>query len=246
MRLLAAALACILLAACATQPASPERAQSYKRVGVLSAMGDRFAVAATGFTVFGNEFREEKVEFGADDVLTEKAVAALATKYEVVDLTKYRAAFLAQPKYWPGQKGMFAPDRPMAQDVVRNLMGEEKLDAYLVLTPASFVVRGTNQGGGGIGIMKLGSSHLLHLAYIVTVVDGKDFSYTADMRAIPTDETTNMGFVSGSSRLNSPNRTVPAQYSQAPKDNADGLRSEFSTLAGDSVPQTLKRANLLP
>lgn len=128
-------------------------------------------------------------------------------------------------------------------------MGAEQLDAYVIITPASFSVRGTNQGGGGIGILKLqqlfgSGSFLLHAAYIITVVDGKDYSYSGDMRAIPVDEATALGFMGGTSRLNSPNLPVPPAYWENPAAHKAAIRQMFEQLAAQSLPHTLRRANL--
>lgn len=254
-RLVVAVVALLALAACATQPVAPEKALNYKRIGVLSAMGDDFGIRAVGTTVFGNEARGQTLEIGADDILTEKVKAALASKYEVVDLTRYRAAFLAQPKYWPGQEPVVGSgSRPTAQSVVREMMGTEQLDAYLIVTPGAFSVRNTNQGSGGIGIIKLDqfmrpTEYLLHLGYVITMVDGKDFSYVADMRSIPVDESSRMSTLLtggiGASRISAPSLPVLPAYWDTPAANRDNIRNVFGTLASQSIPHTLKRAQLI-
>ena len=71
-------LSCLLIAGCAMRPIAPEKAAQYKRVGILSAMGDRFAIGAVGITVFGNDFKAEQLDLGADDILTARASEALS------------------------------------------------------------------------------------------------------------------------------------------------------------------------
>ncbi len=242
-------LCCWVLASCAVQPVAPEKAATYRRVGVLSAMGDTFNINAVGITVFGNEQGQRKAGFDVDELLTKRLVQALSGRYEVVDLGKYRAAFLAQPKFWPGAKGVFAPDHPMAKDVVRNLMGEEGLDAYVILTPASGAVRGTNQGIAGIGIVRMqrlfgSGDHRLHAAYIVAVVDGKDFSMVGDMPALPVGETV-VGNPFVTSPLGAPNVPVAPDYWQNPGSNWDGIGRTLGGLMTQSLPETLQRARLL-
>lgn len=240
MRRLAIVFACVFLCGCAMQPMAPEKAAQYKRIGVLSAMGDRFATGAIGLTVFQNENRQERLEFGADDLFTEKVKQALAAKYAIVDLTKYRAAFMEAPKYWPGQAKIIGEDRPSVSEVVRRLMGAEGLDAYLFITPAAAAVIGTNQGVGGIGVYQFkrifsANEFRLHAAYIVAVVDGKDYAVVADMRA---DRM-------GGGSLNAPNVPVPAQFWDAPAANKNAIRAAFDKLITPSVPETLRRANLI-
>lgn len=250
MRCAALLLSFLFLTACSTQPISLGKQEQYKRVGILSAMGDRFSTNAVGVMVFGNEQKSQELELGLDDILTQQAQQILSKQYDVVDLTKYRTDFLRTEKYWPGQQGAFAPDRPMTQDVVRNLMGAEHLDAYIILTPASASVRGTNQGVGGIGIVKLqrpigADEFLLHTAYIVSVIDGKDYSFSGDMRAIPIDETSFTSFGFAASRLSSPNWPVLPQLWQSPENHKTEIVDAFKLLIQQSLPHTFRRAQLL-
>lgn len=250
MRIAVLLLCSFVLAACSTQPVPPQNQMHYKRVGILSAMGDQFSTNAVGVTAFGNEQKTAKIDFGFDDILTQQAKQLLSQRYEVVELTKYRNEFLNTEKYWPGQQGMFAPDRPGTQEVVRKLMGAEQLDAYIILTPASASVRGTNQGVGGIGIVKLqrlmGSNEfLLHAAYIVSVIDGKDYNFSGDMRAVPVDESSFTSFGLGSSRLSAPNWPVLPQLWEMPESRKTEIIDIFKLLTQQSLPHTFRRAQLL-
>jgi len=242
------ALTALLLAACATQPLDTGRAAQYKRVGVLSAMGDTFSSGRVGITIFTTGGTQEHLDLGADEIMTTAAAKALSARYQVVDLGKYRQAFMDTPKYWPGNQGILADSRQSVPEVVHKLMGGEKLDAYILITPASASVRGTNQAVGGIGLVKKEEllrtgDVLLYAAYIVSVVDGGDFSLQADMRAFPENESP-LGSLVGSSTLSAPNWPVLPQYQDDPVANRDKLHETLQMLLTRNVPQTLRQAHL--
>lgn len=249
-KFLAVAGLLLALAGCVTQPINTERAATYKRVGVLSAMEDRFSVSGVGVTAFSNSHREDKLDIGADDVMTAGAIQALSARYQLVDLGRYRRAFVDQPKHWPGEKGVFAKDHPMVPEVVRDLMGGEKLDAYILITPGYSSVRGTNQSVAGIGLVRIGSlfgggDTRLHAAYIVSVIDGTDFSLQADMRAFPAGESLLSSFAPIKSPISAPNVPVPAQFLDAPAKHRDSIAGQFRQMMAENLPQTLRQARLL-
>ncbi|HEX3499434.1 MAG TPA: hypothetical protein VHT04_08925 [Stellaceae bacterium] len=221
------------------QSIEPQKAAQYKRVGILSAMGDRFAIGA--ITVLSNEYRAETLEFGTDDVLTAKIGQALAGRYETVNLSRYREAFLAAPKYWPGQQKLLGEDRAEVTEVVRKLMSGEALDAYILVTPGAAEVRGKRIGG--IGIVKLqapfvSARFLLHAAYVVSVIDGRDFAIVAHMRAAALDD-------DRYAAITAPNWPISPQCWEAPAANQDEIRTVFDQLISRSVPETLRRAELI-
>lgn len=263
------AIAAVALAACATQSTSPNRAAQgnnvgllsaresmspqkttqYKNVGVLSAMGDRFSETAFGTVASGDKFALEPVAFGADDVLTAKIKDALSPRYNVSDLGQYRTAFLAPPEYWEETRSMMPFDAPRLADLVRQLMGGEHLDAYILVTPAGCRLR-ASRGVGGVGVVKLphlldDNDYRLHAAYFVSVVDGHDFSMVADMRAFPIGESGSVIFAFYRSQLGCPNAPAPAQYLAAPSENVDGIRASFADLMDRSIPHTLRATNLM-
>jgi hypothetical protein len=238
------------LTACVTQSLDTQRATQYKRVGLLTAMDDRFSVSGVGSTAFGNSYREEKLDLGADALMTASALQALSGRYQVVDLSQYRRAYIDQPKHWPGEKGLFAKDAPMVPEVVRNLMGGEKLDAYILITPAYGSVRGTNQSVAGVGVVQVnslfgGSSTMLHAGYIVSVIDGVDYSLVADMKAFPTGESVMSSFSPAKSTLSLPNTPVSPQILEAPTQHRELLATLLKLLIADTMPQTLRQARLI-
>jgi hypothetical protein len=251
MRKLFAAAALLLgLTACVTQSLDTQKSAQYKRIGLLTAMDDRFSVTVVGSTAFGNSRREEQLDLGADAALTASAIEALSGRYQVVDLSQYRRAFIDQPKHWPGEKGIFAKDAPMVPEVVRNLMGGEKLDAYILITPGYGSVRGTNQQIAGIGAVQVNSlfgsrSTLLHAGYIVSVIDGVDYSLVADMRAFPAGESLMSNFSPVKSPLSWPNAAVTPQAIDTPPQYREHLASVLKLVIAETVPQTLRQARLI-
>jgi hypothetical protein len=252
MRFAFVVLSCLLIAGCAMQPIAPEKAAQYKRVGILSAMGDRFALGALGLTVFGNDFKAEQLDFGADDILTARASEALSAKYTLIDLSRYRAAFMEAEKYSPAGRELFGDARPPAPDVVRRLMSAEALDAFILVTPARAGLRNTNQGVGGIGIVRLSGGlfesdvFLLHAAYSVSVIDGRDYSTVADMRAVPVGESGYTPLFLAKSALTAPNVRMPSPEPwQSPSTHKDDVRTAFEELIAKSMPETLRRARLV-
>lgn len=246
---LVAIILCAALSACAMQPLAPEKAVQYKRVGLLSAMGDSFGTSAVGITVFGNKDSAERLDFGFDNRLTQKFMQALSDRYSVIDLSKYREAFLNEPKSWPGETGPFSENHPMVTEVVRRLMGAEGMDAYILVTPGGAAVGGTNQGVGGIGIVDQESLFgnrgcWFYVAYIVSVVDGKDYSLAADMRALPLDQSG--PFTLGRrAAVGAPNLPVPCEVWKAPARNGLTIRTVFDMIMDQSIPETLRHAALI-
>jgi hypothetical protein len=252
MRLPLVLLLCLSIAGCAMQPVAPEKATQYKRIGILSALGDRFSIGAVGITVFGNDYREEHLDLGADEILTARASDGLSPRYAMTDLGRYRASFLGTKLYWPGGRKLIGEDREAVGEAVRRIMGAEGLDAYILIWPGVAAVSGTNQGVPGIGIVKLpsglfgsGGTYLLHAAYFLTVVDGKDFSVAAVMRAVPIGEGNSAARIFSNSRLNAPNVPVSVQNWQEPARYKEMIKSALEALIAKSMQETLSRAQLI-
>lgn len=240
---------CGVLAACALQSMPSQKAAQYKRVGVLSAMGDEFFDDTVG-GYWGNEAKLLKLAgLDADTMITEEVTRALAARYAVVDLSRYRDAFIHRPKYWPSTKPIVGGDRPMANEVVRDLMGREGLDAYVIVTPGFAQVKNTSTAVAGIGVARLSGglffdpTYVLHDVYIVAVVDGKDFSLVADMRAAPTNGTILFNFTDP---FVAPFTPIAKEVWQAPTTHVAEIKAALSQLLAANVPQTLQSANLLP
>ena len=234
----------LALAACASQPIAPDKAVQYKRVGLLSAMGDQFEKTLIGVTVFGNDYSTERLDLGADRLLTKNAVRELSTRYDVVDLSRYRGPFLdawSEPSNRTSQ---------MVPEVVRRLMGAEGLDAYILITPRGAPVRGTRLGIGGIGIAKreglFGTMGTwFHLAYDIRVVDGTDYALVAEMPALPVGETELSVLAPFHAPVGAPFVHAWSDLWAQPSMHQTEIMAMLDQLAERSLPETLRRAALI-
>ena len=234
-----------MLAACTSITVPPEKLNQYKRIGVLSAIGDDFQTTVMGLTIFGNDQQTMRLDIGVDETLTQAAVQALSPHYTVVDLSHHRSEFLKTPVQWPDERVWWTEDRPLVPDRVRELMASENLDAYVVITPHS-VGRGSGsdikEKARGIGIFSISLLNLPERAFIYTafkigVVDGRDYTRVARNWDLGRSET-------GGGPLNAPHMPVPATWRQNPTEHKDEIRQTVDTLISRSVPRTLKELGL--
>jgi hypothetical protein len=243
--------AAALLGGCTMHALAPlPEAASYQRVGVLSAMGDRFSIQELGFTVFGNEYKAQNLPIGADDIITAELKQSLAGRYTVVDLSQYRAAFMNAPKYWPGEQSLISESRPEVTEVVRQLMGKENLDAYVLVTAAYGAIGATNQAVAGIGILKFqgvirDNAYRLHALYIVSVIDGHSYELTGHMRAFQNGESEAKALLFSGSAIRGPNVEVPGAWWDAPAGHEDEIKAAFQQMMDQSIPQTLRDTKLV-
>src|SRR3954462_5727019 len=119
------------------------------RLGVISALGDRFSVQKFGLTIFENEENDAPMNgWGLDDLLFARVRAAT-----VADLSARRIAYPAgafEPYYNP--KSRFLPDPSEGLPaIVRGITANANCERYLVITKYNGVVPGTKMEIKGIG-----------------------------------------------------------------------------------------------
>jgi hypothetical protein len=133
--------------AAAKQPVAAETGPC--RLGVISALGDRFAVQKFGLTVFETEESEVAVEgWGLDDLVVARVRAATNNDPAVRRISFPKGAF--QPFYNPTSR--FLPDpREGLPAIVRNITPTAKCERYLVVTRSKGQVPGTNLILDGVG-----------------------------------------------------------------------------------------------
>ena len=145
------------------------------RIGVISAVDDRFAVQKFGLTVFETEESEIAVNgWGLDDLVVARVRAATNNDPTVRRIAFPKGAF--QPFYNPTSR--FLPDpREGLPAIVRNITPTAKCDRYLVVTRSKGQVPGTNLILDGVGAYNRGigsvfrHSHLFaHIA--LSMLDG--------------------------------------------------------------------------
>jgi hypothetical protein len=244
MRKLLVLLCGLVVASCAIKPVDVQKVAAYRKVAIASAMGDVVTQSAVGIMVFGNDSKPAQVPIGADKRIAAHLRKALASRYEVVDLTE------RTPTMLNAEKAADAAGRRLKTgDLVREQLGDVPVDAYVLIVPTSAPVRGTNQGFSGIGLMKLqrmlrSDDFFLYAAYAVKVVDGKTFEPVGEIAALPLGETPGSSLFSGN-QMGAPSWPIIADLYLRAAEQADRLGEMFDLLMQQSLPETLRRANLL-
>jgi hypothetical protein len=163
----------LLLATLGVGLGAPPKSSGLPRLGIVSAIGDKFYARKTGLGFLGNDFKEMPIAaWGIDEMMTAKLRAALSPRFAVRPVTYKRAVFAA----FPDRSGFLAQNfRPEA---VREV-SPQGLDAYLV------VVKSERSNGGSRPLFQgLGSTEgntdvdpimFVHAYYNIFLVDGRDF-----------------------------------------------------------------------
>lgn len=160
----------------ASKPAAPA-GNGRCHIGVISAIGDLFALQKVGITVFGNEFAEAPIEaWGLDDLVVARMRAAVAPGIGVRKITYAKGTFA--PYYDPPTIFRNAKDDLTA--IVRQSTANSNCERYFVVTKITVKVDGTNQTVRGVGILNQGAGPFtrttLFANFHVTVFDGQTFA----------------------------------------------------------------------
>jgi hypothetical protein len=158
------------------RPAGPAESGPCQ-IGVISAIGDLFAVQKIGLTVFGNDLAEVPIEaWGLDDLVVARVRAAAAPGAGVRKI--------AYPK------GLFAPyDNPTTifrnsqnelTALVRQITANSGCERYFVVTKLTVKLDSTNQDIRGVGILNRGVGPLSRTSLFahvqLTEFDGQTFA----------------------------------------------------------------------
>ena len=148
--------------AAATKPVATEAGPC--RLGVISAVGDRFAVQKFGLTVFETEESEVAVDgWGLDELVVARVRAATNNDPTVRRIAFPKGAF--QTFYNPTSR--FLPDpREGLPAIVRNITPTAKCDRYLVVTRSKGQVPGTNLILDGVGAYNRGIGSVLRHSHL--------------------------------------------------------------------------------
>jgi hypothetical protein len=162
--------------AAAKQPVAAETGPC--RLGVISAIGDRFAVQKFGLTIFETEESEVPVEgWGLDDLVVARVRAATGADPTVRRIAYQKGAF--EPFYHPTSR--FLPDpREGLPAIVRSITPAANCERYLVVTRFKGQVPGTNLMLDGIGAYSRGLGSLVRHSHLfanvgVTLLDGGNY-----------------------------------------------------------------------
>jgi hypothetical protein len=134
------------------------------RLGVISALGERFAVQKFGLTIFETEESEAAVDgWGLDELVVARVRAATNNDPTVRRIAFPKGAF--QPFYNPTSR--FLPDpREGLPAIVRNITPTAKCDRYLVVTRSKGQVPGTNLILDGVGAYNRGIGSVLRHSHL--------------------------------------------------------------------------------
>ncbi len=135
-----------------------------KTVGVISAVGHKFALQKMGITVFGNELNEVAINsWGIDDAVANKISALLSKRYAVRRIS-----------HASGDLDAGAPD------VIRKIAASQKHDLYVVVIRSAAPFGSSNQTVTGLGMIEAGGpinpdNVTLFAVTTVLVYDGRTF-----------------------------------------------------------------------
>jgi hypothetical protein len=135
----AVSLALLLCSACTAIGTTQPQLQNFKTVGIISAIGDTLTLTSAGLTGFKNEEQSFPVEpWGIDDFIVSRAGALLTRHYQVQPVTYDRAAFAAAFKRDNTVPVVNLLRKSPIKDLVREQAAPQGLDAYVVITKASW------------------------------------------------------------------------------------------------------------
>jgi hypothetical protein len=144
------------------------------QIGVISAIGGKFAVRKVGFTVFGNELTEVPIPaWGLDDLVVARVRAAASGVRKIA----YPAG--AFETYDRPARRLGNGDEELTA-IVRQTAANSNCARYFVFTTYTGQLQGTNQSLPGIGVLQHGSGPLgntsLFANVAVKVFDGQSFA----------------------------------------------------------------------
>jgi hypothetical protein len=239
-----ALLLAALLSACASVDAVTPKLQAIKTVGIVSAIGDEFAVTKAGLTGFENSNRTFSIEaWGLDDLIVQRAGALLGRRLQVQPVTYRRAAFAAVERAAPLPAANLLRDDPI-RDLVRTEVSPQGLDAYVVVTKATSRYGSGARTVAGVGMINhdalFDSYHEIHALYVVRVIDGHDFSIIDKRSAAPLSSSEIV-------RLEGPSRMVDGELQPAESGTPanDRLKAAIIDLLERSLPTTLQDLRLV-
>jgi hypothetical protein len=156
----------------ASRPAPPPT--SGRCIGVISVIGDRFAVKKIGFTVFGNEFKEIPADnLRLDDLVVERVQAAVGPGLAARKIAHPKGAFDSY------RTGGWGTNDAKSSALVEQVAGPARCERYLVVTRATAQFSG-NQDIIGVGIVNTGAALLsrshIHALVHLGLHDGRTFA----------------------------------------------------------------------
>lgn len=141
------------------------------RLGVISAIGDRYSVQKIGFMVFQNQENEVPIDWGLDELVFARVRAATGADPTVRMISYPKGAF--EPFYHP--KSLFIRDPgERLPEIVRSITPKANCERYLVATTYKAELPGTHVVLNGIGTYYQGLPHLF-ANISITLIDGRTY-----------------------------------------------------------------------
>jgi hypothetical protein len=165
--------------------AKPNAADNGKCIGVVSAIGDTFALQKIGITVFGNELNTAPIDsWQIDNLVISKISAFLSKTWTVKRINYPKGAFASLD----GQHAIFYNPEAELQGIVRRVTSSTKCDHYVVVVKGFSGYNGTNQTVYGLGIVEAGASvftaDFIYALYWIRVYDGQTYDVIGKRGAI--------------------------------------------------------------
>jgi hypothetical protein len=239
-----------LLTACASAPPPEEFARVVapstqgirQTVGVISTIGDTFALQKVGITIFGNELAHRPIpSWGIDDAVTARVATHLTARFDVRRITPTDPIFAA-PGTLGGIFGSGDLDAALG-NALRQATASQKFDLYVVVTKSAGSFSNTKVAISGLGIaqtsvLSLTRTHLYALADI-RVYDGTTFRVVKSAR-LSAGQSTFAATIPG------PNRQIELATWPAAVDGDAQLRQTTTALVQDSLAVTLPQVLPVP
>lgn len=147
-------------------------------LGVISAIGDRFAVHKFGVTVFETEDNEVPIDnWGLDDVVLARVRALTGTDPSIRKISYPRGAF--EPYYNPKSRLLRDPGEDLPA-IVRGITANANCERYLVVTRFKAQLPGTSLTVNGIGAYNRGLGSLVRHSHLfanisISLLDGRTY-----------------------------------------------------------------------
>jgi hypothetical protein len=207
--------------------------QGRKSIGVISAIGDTFAVQKIGLMVFGNELKKAAIDaWEIDDRVAEKINTLLSKRYDVRKVSYAKGAFAA---FDGSSTNPFGNAEEELRATVRKIAATQKCDLYLVVTKAGSTFGDTNQIVSGLGILEssglFGSIDLFALS-VMTIYDGRTLAVLREKR-------TSVGQSTFMATIKGPHREVNQSWWPVQVAQNERLRNATWALVEQSITMTL-------
>jgi hypothetical protein len=202
-------------------------------IGVIPIIGDRFSVQNIGLTVFGNEYKEIKVDnWGLDELVVERVGVAAGPRLAARGILHAKPDFVALE---PGLIRLSSQDDGKLADALRQVVGPVRCQRYVVVFRSSHQWVG-NQSVYGIGVVNHGrpiaDNTTLHVVLRIFVHDGQSFAVLKSAE----------GTTGGKILLSGPpqNRLGAAMWPETPEAaNNPAMRKAARELLAEVLDKTL-------